>query len=156
MKPKVLVSACLLGQPVRYDGQSRPCAAVRALEGRYQLVPVCPELLGGLPVPRSASELDTSASTLRVVSAEGQDRTEAFAAGARRCVQVAREQGCRLAIMKAKSPSCGSRLVYDGGFTGTLVAGDGAAVRMLREAGVQVLSELDVEQGALGPLERGR
>ncbi|MDO4890380.1 MAG: DUF523 domain-containing protein [Coriobacteriaceae bacterium] len=142
---KILVSACLLGNPVRYDGASRPCAAVQELVGRFQLVPVCPECLGGLPIPRTASEIVQTAPELRVMSADGEDRTAAFLEGARRCVEVAQREGCTLAIMKAKSPSCGSGAVYDGTFTGALVPGDGVATRLLTSAGVRVISENDVE-----------
>ena len=142
---KILVSACLLGNPVRYDGESRPCAAVQALAERYELVPVCPECFGGLPIPRTASEIDMHQGGQRVVSAEGEDRTAAFQAGAQRCVEIAREEGCTLAVMKAKSPSCGSGQVYDGTFSGTLVPGDGIATRYLTVAGVRVISENDVE-----------
>ena len=142
---KILVSACLLGRPVRFDGASRPREHVCALADRYELVPVCPECFGKLPIPRTPSEIDTTASELRVISSDGEDRTAAFLEGAERCVKIAREQGCTLAVMKAKSPSCGSGLIYDGSFTGSLTPGDGVATRALKSAGVQVISENDVE-----------
>ena len=142
---KVLVSACLLGQPVRYDGRSLPCAAVIALAARYELVPVCPECLGGLPVPRIPSEIDQSSDELRVMNARGEETTEAFLAGSRACVRIAQEHGCKLAILKANSPSCGSGTVYDGTFSGRLVSGNGVATRLLTSAGVQVIDENDVE-----------
>lgn len=146
-KPKALVSACLLGHPVRYDGQSRPCQAVIDLAERFELIPVCPESFGGLPIPRTASEIDASSPELRVMSADGQDRTAAFMAGSQRCVEMAKAHACTLAILKAKSPSCGHGRIYDGSFTGTLVPGDGTAARLLMEAGVRVISENDVEYG---------
>lgn len=146
---KILVSACLLGEPVRYDGASRPCAAVQALQERYDLVPVCPECLGGLPIPRVPSEVDTRAETLRVVAADGHDVTAAFETGARACVGIAQDNGCTLAILKENSPSCGSGTIYDGTFTRTLVPGHGVAARMLTSAGVRVIGENDVE-AALG------
>lgn len=142
---KLLVSACLLGQAVRYDGASRPCKAVRELATRFELVPVCPECLGGLPIPRTPSEIDTRSDALRVVSVDGEDRTAAFAAGAQRCVDVAIREGCAVAVMKAKSPSCGHGAIYDGTFTNTLVPGDGVATRALTSAGVRVICENDVE-----------
>ena len=148
---KILVSACLLGNPVRYDGESRPYAAVQALAERYELVPVCPECLGGLPIPRTASEIDMHGGGERVVSSEGEDRTAAFVEGGRRCVEIARQEGCSIAVMKAKSPSCGSGLVYDGTFSGCLVPGDGIATRMLKAAGIRVFSEAEVTPyGELG------
>ena len=152
MKPKVLVSACLLGQPVRYDGKSFPNGAVIALARDAELVPVCPECLGGLPVPRTPCEIVPDSDGLRVMSADGDDRTGAFLAGARESLRIARENGCTLAVLKSNSPSCGCGIVYDGSFSGTLVPGDGVATRVLASAGVRVISEEDVEAGALGDL----
>lgn len=175
---RVAVSACLLGEPCRYDGASKPCAAVRdlALEPGVELVPVCPEVMGGLPTPRAASELvweglggqaraaETGASgwdagdagiaagdkssyravsegLARVVSRDGHDNSMAFLAGARAALEACREQGCTVAVLKAKSPSCGSGLVYDGTFSGTLVDGWGVAASLLRENGIDVVDE---------------
>lgn len=143
----VLVSACLLGEPCRYDGAAKPCAAVQALRERpsVRLVPVCPEQLGGLPTPRPPSEIVATAQggRLRVMTREGADVTAAFEHGARAAVGIARAQGCAAAILKAKSPTCGCGPagVYDGSFTGRLVAGEGVAARALREAGVRVTDE---------------
>lgn len=142
---RVLVSACLLGEAVRYDGKSQPCEAVRALSADYELVPVCPECLGGLPIPRTPSEIDRRSDELRVLSIDGEDRTEAFLRGARACVEIAQNMGCTHAILKSKSPSCGCGLVYDGTFSGTLVVGDGVTTRLLTSAGVCVIGENDVE-----------
>ena len=133
-----MVSACLLGEACRYDGASVPCAAVIALGERYALVPVCPEQLGGLPTPRTPSEIQPDG---RVVDKEGADRSVEFARGAHAAVEIARAHGCKRAILKAKSPSCGVRGVYDGSFTGTLVAGEGMAAAALRRAGVLVSDE---------------
>lgn len=145
MRENILVSACLLGEAVRYDGQSQPCEAVKALADRYQLVPVCPECLGGLPVPRTPCEIVPAHPEPRVMSADGEDRTEAFLKGAQRCLSIAREHGCTLAVLKSRSPSCGSGAVYDGTFSGTIVPGDGMTTRLLTSAGVRVISENDVE-----------
>ncbi|MBM6999943.1 DUF523 domain-containing protein [bacterium] len=143
----VLVSACLLGEPCRYDGAAKPCAAVRALRERpdVRLAPVCPEQLGGLPTPRPPSEIVVTAKggRPRVMTREGADVTAAFERGAREAVRIARARGCAVAILKAKSPTCGCGPagVYDGSFTGKLVAGEGVAARALREAGVRVTDE---------------
>lgn len=137
---KILVSACLLGVPCRYDAQSKPCAEVMALGRDNELVPVCPECLGGLKKPRPASEIQPGAP-LRVMNSESLDVTAAFEEGARKTLERAYAQGCDFAIMKAKSPSCGSGRIYDGSFTGTLSDGDGVAVRALREAGIEVKDE---------------
>lgn len=143
MSCKVLISACLLGERCRYDGASKPNdIACRLFEAnRNRMVPVCPEVLGGLPQPRTASEIDTASDVLRVIGAAGEDRTEAFVQGAEACRYLAEEANCRVAIMKAKSPSCGSGLVYDGSFTGTLIPGDGVASRLLKQAGIAVIDE---------------
>ena len=137
----IAVSACLLGEPCRYDGESRPCDAVRKLHETHELVSVCPEVLGGLPTPRTPCEIITAERAVRVAAADGADTTNAFLAGAAKTVEMVQEQGCTLAVLKAKSPSCGCGLVYDGTFTGTLVPGYGVAARALRAAGVRTLDE---------------
>ena len=145
-RDKILVSACLLGQAVRYDGKSMPHQAVIALGDRFELVPVCPECLGGLPTPRTPSEIvEAENGRLRVESEDGEDRTDAFLAGARACVKIAREEGCKLAILKSRSPSCGYGQVYDGTFSGAIIHGYGVTTRFLTSSGVQVISENDVE-----------
>ena len=135
----ILVSACLLGEPCRYDGASVPSAAVIEFACGHEVVPVCPEQLGGLPTPRTPSEIQPDG---RVVDREGVDRSEAFAQGARAALAVAREHGCTCAILKARSPSCGVREVYDGSFAGMLVPGEGVAAAALREAGLAVYDEV--------------
>lgn len=143
MNSKVLISACLLGECCRYDGASKPndiaCRLFAA--NRDRMVPVCPEMLGGLPQPRTASEIDAASEELRVIGAAGEDRTEAFVRGAEACLYIAEEANCRMAIMKAKSPSCGTGRVYDGSFTGTLISGDGVASGLLKRAGITVIDE---------------
>lgn len=131
------MSACLLGEPCRYDARSVPSAQVRALAQTYELVPVCPEQLGGLPTPRVPCELQPDG---RVVDCDGADRTNAFRAGAQAAVSIARETGCARAILKENSPSCGVNAVYDGTFNDRRVQGEGIAARALREAGVHVES----------------
>ena len=138
----IAVSACLLGEPCRYDGKSRPCEDVLKLHDACEMVPVCPEVLGGLPVPHAPCEIAAAERALRVTDADGVDVTDAFLAGAAKTVELAKEQGCKLAVLKAKSPSCGCGLVYDGAFAGELVPGYGVAARALREAGVRVLDEV--------------
>lgn len=138
----IAVSACLLGEPCRYDGKAHPNAAVRSLrDAGCELVPVCPEVLGGLPVPRAQSEIATAERAVRVVSADGDDVTDAFLEGAAKALAQVREAGCKLAVLKAKSPSCGNGQVHDGSFTSALVPGYGLAARALREAGIRVVDE---------------
>ena len=151
----IAVSACLLGEPCRYDGTARPCEAVVALGERHKLVPVCPEVLGGLPVPHPPCEIVLAERALRVVDADGADRTDAFVAGAAKALELVRQEGCKLAVLKAKSPSCGSGQVYDGTFSGTLAPGFGVTARLLRSEGVRVVDE-DLLQDALAQSARVR
>ena len=137
MKEKILVSACLLGAPCRYDGRAKPSPEVIRLSERFDLVPVCPEVAGGLPTPRTPSEIAGE----RVVSRAGEDVTAAFARGAAAAVQTARLLGITRAVLKARSPSCGRDAVYDGTFSGTLTAGDGVTAAALRAAGVRIFTE---------------
>lgn len=143
---KIAVSACLLGVPCRYDGGSKPCAAVRALEGRHELVPVCPEQLGGMSIPHPPCEIDARARSLRVIDETGRDRTGQFVSGAHRALDIALERGVRLAVLKERSPSCGCDRVYDGTFSGRLVPGSGLATRLFRAQGIRVLGESQVAE----------
>lgn len=140
---KILVSACLLGVPCRYDGKSKKHPEVEALRARgHELIPVCPEVQGGLSTPRPPAERQRDG---RVVNREGTDVTAQYEAGAEIALNTAREQGCELAILKERSPSCGSGEIYDGTFTGQLIPGDGVAAHRLRQAGIKVLGESQVE-----------
>ena len=141
-----LVSACLLGEPCRYDGNSNPSQAVCALASSHILVPACPEQLGGLPTPRVPSEIQPDG---RVVDKHGADRTSAFASGAQQAVEIARTHKCTWAILKANSPSCGVHAVYDGSFEGILVPGQGIAAAALRAAGLELFDEADIREELL-------
>ena len=140
----ILVSACLLGEPCRYDGTGKGEPALEKLHAQgHTLVPVCPEVLGGLPTPRSPAERQLDG---RVVNREGQDVTGEYRAGAERALEAARTHGCTLAILKERSPSCGRGQIYDGTFSGTLVPGSGVAARLLEEHGVRVYGESQIEE----------
>lgn len=136
----LLVSACLLGTACRYDGASVPCPAVMSLAESCELVPVCPEQLGGLPTPRTPSEIQPDG---RVVDRVGDDRTSAFDTGAREALRIARERGCTQAVLKSRSPSCGVHQVYDGTFSGVLVPGQGVTAAVLSNAGIELFDETD-------------
>lgn len=137
---KVLVSACLAGERCRFDGAARTCAGIDEIAEFAELVPICPEVLGGLPVPRKPSEILGS----RVVTCDGADVTEAFQRGAERAVRRALGEGCRFAVLKERSPSCGSKAVYDGTFSSVLVQGSGFAAAALERAGIRVYGESDL------------
>ncbi len=117
----ILVSHCFLGEPCRYDGASRLDRQIIELHrAGHNLIPVCPEVLGGLGVPREPAELQPDG---RVLTRAGEDVTAQYRAGAERAVEIAKENGCTVAVLKARSPSCGSGEVYNGAFTGTLTSG---------------------------------
>lgn len=137
---KILVSACLLGENCKYSGGSNYSEAAAALSERYELIPVCPELMGGLSVPRPPCER-RGGSVFSDAPDGIKDVTEEFERGARLCVQKAEENGVRLAVLKALSPSCGSSGIYDGSFSHTVIPGEGVTAEMLRKNGVKVISE---------------
>ena len=142
--PRYVVSGCLAGLACRYDGGSNPCPAVVKLVEAGLAVPICPESLSGLPVPRPPCEQVREApggDRIRVLSRTGEDVTSAFERGARRALEKALASGCRKAILKARSPSCGVGEVYDGTFSHTLRPGDGLWARLLREAGFSLWAE---------------
>lgn len=134
---KILISACLLGCCCRYDGGSKLHPIAEKLAERHTLVPVCPEQLGGLPTPRPPAERMGE----RVLTADGGDVTEQYRRGAEEALKLCKLLGCRAAVLKERSPSCGSGEIYDGTFTGTLTAGDGVAAAAFKAAGIPVYGE---------------
>ena len=134
---RVAISACLLGAPVRYDGGSKPVSEVLELAEKVDVVRVCPETASGLPVPRPPAEQLGG----RVLLADGRDVTEDFDLGARRCLDAVRRSPVQLAVLKAKSPSCGVGLVYDGTYSGRLVPGQGVFAARLEREGICVVTE---------------
>lgn len=142
---KILVSRCLYGgDPVRYDGKSKAETDPRFLKWKEEgrLIPVCPEVFGGLSTPRA----DAQRQGDRVVARTGVDVTAEYMAGAEEAVRLAKEHDVICALMKEKSPSCGSSRIYDGSFDGTLVEGQGLAVELLRKAGIKVFSEEQLDE----------
>jgi len=162
---RILVSACLAGRPVRFDGRAKTSddelLARWREEGR--LVPFCPEVEGGLPVPRPPAEIEGGAGgaavlagDARVLTADGTDVTTAFLAGARAALQVAQENDIHIAILKEGSPSCGSLRIYDGRFHGVAVPGSGVTTALLESHGITVFGEDSIRDAArrLAELER--
>ena len=134
---RVAISSCLLGAPVRYDGGSKPISEVIELAQKVEVVRVCPETASGLPVPRPPAEQREG----RVYLSDGRDVTREFDLGARRCLNALGRSPVSLAVLKAKSPSCGVGLVYDGTYSGRLVPGRGVFAARLEEEGVCVVTE---------------
>ena len=140
----LLISACLLGFECKYSGGSNALDGekLEALKESFRLIPVCPESAGGLPTPRLPSERRGES----VVNRLGQDVTEEYRKGAETALYLARRYGCSMALLKERSPSCGSGEIYDGSFTGALIPGDGTAAQALKAAGITVLGEKDIEK----------
>lgn len=139
---KILVSACLLGIKCRYDGKSMPNEKVLRLAEKYALVPVCPEIYGGLPTPRTPSERVGD----KVLMKDGRDVTENYERGADATLALANLTGAKIAVLKAKSPSCGKGFIYDGSFCGTLTPRDGVTAEKLTRVGIKVLTENEIDE----------
>ncbi|MFD5054677.1 DUF523 domain-containing protein [Streptomyces tendae] len=151
---RILVSACLMGRRVRYDGGAKPVGdeVVGRWRDEGRVVVFCPEVSGGLPVPRPAAEIvggdgaDVLDGVARVLTEAEEDVSEHFVRGAHLTLDAARETGVRVALLKESSPSCGSLRVYDGRFAGARVPGFGVTTALLRRAGVRVYSEDQVAE----------
>lgn len=140
----ILVSACLLGACCKYSGGNNRCSALLdALRaGGHTAVPVCPEIYGGLPTPRPPAERQGD----RVVTQAGTDVTAQYRKGAEEALAMAELNGCRAAILKANSPSCGCGTIYDGSFSHRKVPGDGVAAQALKAAGIAVYTEENFQE----------
>ncbi|MGC5699394.1 DUF523 domain-containing protein [Pseudomonas sp. NFXW11] len=152
---KVLVSRCLLGHRVRYDGgASGPFDQLAAWLQEGRVVALCPEVAGGLPTPRAAAEIpggqgvQVLEGTARVLTTAGEDVSAQFLRGARLALELVEKHGIRIAVLKANSPSCGNLLTYDGSFSGVRVPGEGVTAALLKRHGVQVFSELQLPEAA--------
>jgi uncharacterized protein YbbK (DUF523 family) len=147
--PVLLISACLAGEAVRYDGSDLKLddSWLETLRGRCRLVAVCPEVMGGLPIPRVPSEIVGSGGdavldeTARVVDRTGVDVTAVYVSGARKALQLALAQQAVAAVLTERSPSCGSRLIYSGDFDGRRRPGHGVTAALLRRQGLPVFSQ---------------
>ena len=155
MSQKVLVSRCLLGHRVRYDGgASGPYGQLARWQDEGRIIALCPEVAGGLPTPRAPAEipggqgLDVLNGKAPVMTSEGEDVTAAFMDGAQQALALVNRHGIRIAILKANSPSCGNVQTYDGSFSGVKVEGQGVTAALLAGAGVQVFSELQLDDAA--------
>ena len=132
----ILISACLIGENVTYDGSNNYHQVARELYENGLAIPVCPEVFGGLPTPRTPSEIVGE----KVVSKDGIDVTKYFQAGAKKTLKIAQENGVTFAILQARSPSCGVHQIYDGTFSRNLIEGEGTTTKLLREHGITVIT----------------
>ena len=132
---RILVSACLLGENCKYSGGNNYDQAVVDFTQGHKVIPVCPEVLGGLPIPRSPAELVDGV----VINKDGISVDAQFRAGAEKALAIAKQNGAELAILQPRSPSCGVKEIYDGSFTGKKIPGQGVFAEMLRQAGIPAL-----------------
>lgn len=139
---KILISACLCGEKCKYNGGHNLMENLDLIKEKCLVVPVCPEVFGGLSTPRKPSEIVGN----KVVTKDGKDVTNEYKNGAELALTKALENCCKIALMKAKSPSCGCGKIYDGTFSGTLTDGDGITVRLLKEHGIKVFDETQVSE----------
>ena len=142
MKEKILVSACLIGEHCRYDGKDNLVKEVLELTKYYDLIPICPEVSGGLKTPRIPSDIQGD----KVVNKKGLDVTTQYNDGAYWASSIAQIYHIKLAILKEKSPSCGSKLIHDGSFSGKVIPGKGITTKRLEKMGVKVISEEEVPE----------
>lgn len=141
-KPRVLVSACLLGVNCRYNGEGGKLEALKELMDLAELVPVCPEILGGLPTPRPPAERRGD----RVINRDGEDVTAAYVRGAGEVAHLAELYQARRALLKERSPSCGAGEIYDGCFRHRRIPGDGVAAALLKQRGLEIYGESRVQE----------
>jgi uncharacterized protein YbbK (DUF523 family) len=151
MKEKVLISACLIGQPVRYDGQSKEVKGLLELAKYYDLIPMCPEVSGGLKTPRKPSEIVGD----KVLTQDGRDVTDNYHDGAYWAASICRLYSIKLAILKERSPSCGVHTIHDGSFDNKVIPGMGITAKKLKTLGVTCLDE-DEALALLAKLKEGK
>lgn len=142
MKENLLVSACLVGENCRYNKKVMTNDAVVALRKEYHLILVCPEVMGGLAVPRLPAEQYKG----KVLNSVGEDLTKYFERGAQKAAELALQYKCKKAVLKERSPSCGCGEIYDGTFSGNLISGNGVTAEMLLKLGLEVIGESKVNK----------
>ena len=146
---RIIVSACLAGLESRYNGKHKENRSIKRLVSEGKAIPICPEQAGGLPTPRAPAEIingtgfDVLGGKAQVRNFEGEDVTEFFLRGASQVLKLAEITGCKKAILKDKSPSCGTGEIFDGTFTGTLKEGQGVTAALLTREGIEVVNEND-------------
>jgi uncharacterized protein YbbK (DUF523 family) len=154
MKSKILVSACLLGNKVRYDANDVPTTSdlLDKWNAEGRLVSFCPEVAGGLSVPRLPAEIQSDDGnavldgTAKVLDNQGNDVSENFINGAKKALEAANSNNVKVAILKSKSPSCGSSFIYDGTFSSVQKVGQGVTTALLERNGIKVFSDLEIEK----------
>ncbi len=136
---KIGVSSCLLGINCKYNGRSNINEGIIKLKEKYELVPICPDVLGGLPTPRIPSEIIKD----KVINKEGMDVTKNYNDGANKALQILKDNNIDIVILKSKSPSCGRDKIYDGTFSHTLINGQGVSAKLFSENNITIYDEND-------------
>ena len=139
---KILISACLVGDKCKYDGKSNYSPKIKDLLEKYELVPFCPEVEGGLKTPRIPSEIKND----KVINQKGIDVTRAFEEGANKALTICKYLNINIAILKEKSPSCGVHEIHDGSFNNRIIPGQGVLTKLLIKNGIRVISENEIEE----------
>lgn len=139
---KILISACLVGENCKYSGGNNLSPKIEALLEKYDLIPFCPEEQGGLPTPRNPSEQKGN----EVYMDNGKDVTEQFEDGAKKALMLCLYLKINIAILKERSPSCGVHQIYDGSFTGKVIPGMGVTAKLLKENGIKVYTEDEIDK----------
>ena len=144
---KLLVSGCLLGENVRYDGKNSGIKEpmMQRLKDGFEIYSFCPEVSGGMPTPRVPSEI-ISMEPLKVINKEKEDTTHFFIKGAKNCLEFCKDNGIKIALFKSRSPSCGNRYVHGGKFNKKLVEGKGVTVTLLNSHGIKVFNEEEIKE----------
>lgn len=139
-RENILISACLLGENCRYDGGSVPVENLGPLMKKFNLIPVCPEIIGGMSTPRKPSERIGK----KVINREGEDVTSYYERGAAEVLRLAKLYNCRYAILKERSPSCGYGTIYDGTFSHKIIEGNGVTAEILTKKGIKIYGESQI------------
>lgn len=139
-KEKLLISSCLMGEKVRYDGDDNLLDDIKILSDKYQLIPFCPEIASGMMVPRAKCEIK-NINPLKIINEFGIDMTDFFIDGAKQTLHICINNNIKLALLKSKSPSCGNENIYDGTFTNQLIKGQGITANILFQNNIKVYNE---------------
>jgi uncharacterized protein YbbK (DUF523 family) len=144
-KEKLLISSCLCGENVKYNGGNNLIIRLDELQEKFEFIQVCPEVLGGLDTPRVPSEIQNF-EPLKIENKEGLETTQNFINGAKQTLDIVLTNQIKIALMKSNSPSCGNDKVYDGNFDGTLIDNSGVTTTLLMQYGVKVFNEKEIDE----------
>jgi len=145
IKEKLLISACLMGDNVKYDGGNNLIEELEELSKKFEFIPVCPEVMGGMTIPRMPCEI-TSFNPLKIENEFGINMADHFLDGARQTLALAQQHGVKYALLKSNSPSCGNKNIYDGTFSGKLIEQSGVTAKFLLDHGIKVYNEDEICQ----------